>query len=158
MRALIHVGLAALVVIAPALCCCNLHYIVGSVAASHASCPATPQSESIPPIVAEPPSCCHHEVTPAKECCPANKPPERQADPKPKPQCPACERADTLPPQPTPEIAAAEPTGKLLLDVFRVQTGIPLEHLALIGGLDPPERAGVDTRYESLFLRHVLRC
>jgi hypothetical protein len=32
------------------------------------------------------------------------------------------------------------------------------EHLGLLGGLDPPERAGVDARSEALLARHVLRC
>jgi hypothetical protein len=38
------------------------------------------------------------------------------------------------------------------------RASLPVEHLGLLGGLDPPERAGVDTRYQALFVRHVLRC
>jgi hypothetical protein len=55
-------------------------------------------------------------------------------------------------------IAPPEFTGELLPVAFLVSVAIPFEHLGLLGGLDPPERAGVDTRSEALFSRHVMRC
>lgn len=162
MRALVHVGLAALLVIAPALCCCNLHYLTGrAVAAPCPSCTHAPAA----PVEAATPSCCHHEVAPqtAKQSCcnePAADTPESPSAPKPHaPECKcAAERADTAPPLVAPEIAAPEPTGEVILVAVLDPAAVPPEHFGLIGGLDPPERAGVDTLSEALFSRHVMRC
>jgi hypothetical protein len=158
MRALVHVGLAALLVIAPALCCCNLHYLTGRAVA--APCPSCTH-----PAEAVTPSCCRHEAPPesvTKSCCHEADAPESTPAPQPKPHAPECkcaaERADAAPPQAAPEIAAPEPAGEVLLLAVLFQAAVPPEHLGLIGGLDPPERAGVDCKSEALFARHVMRC
>lgn len=162
MRALVHVGLAALLVIAPALCCCNLHYLTGRAVA--APCPSCTHP-SATPAEAVAPSCCRHEASPepvTKSCCHEAEAPGSPPAPQPKPHPPECkcaaERADTAPPQVAPEIAAPEPTGEVLLVAVLLQSAVPLEHLGLVGGLDPPERAGVDCKSEVLFTRHAMRC
>lgn len=162
MRALVHVGLAALLVIAPALCCCNLHYLTGrAVAAPCPSCTHVPAA----PVEAATPSCCRHEAPlepVTKSCCHEADAPESTPAPLPKPHAPECkcaaERADTAPPQAAPEVAAPEPTGEVLLVAVLLQSAVPLEHLGLVGGLDPPGRAGVDSKSEALFSRHAMRC
>ncbi|MCE9563438.1 MAG: hypothetical protein K8U57_15470 [Planctomycetes bacterium] len=159
MRALVHIKLAALLVLAPALCCCNLHYLTGRAAASDSSFPMCPSCSPSSTATPEPPACCQHQATPAKNaCCAEPTVPDSKPDPKPQPQCKcACERSDAAPPQTAPEVATPEFTGELLPVLFLLQTAVPLEHLGLLGGLDPPERAGVDTRSEALFSRHVMR-
>ena len=162
MRALVHVGLAALLVIAPALCCCNLHYLTGrAVAAPCPSCTYTPAA----PVEAAAPSCCHHEPPPQaakKSCCHEPAADTSETPPASHPHTPECkcaaERADTAPPQAAPEVAAPEPTGEVILLAVLDPAAVPPEHFGLIGGLDPPERAGVDTLSEALFSRHVMRC
>jgi len=56
------------------------------------------------------------------------------------------------------QIASLEWSGELLSHTLVGIAGFSLEHLGLVGGLQPPERAGVDTRSASLFDRHVMRC
>lgn len=162
MRALVHVGLAVMLVIAPALCCCNLHYLTGRAgAAPHsAACPVCPQTPTPAPVATpELLSCCERAEL-AKQAAPTPLPqPENKPAPQPRPRdCPACERPDATTPELSPEVAAPEFTGVLLFVAFFNSTALPLEHLGLLGGLDPPERAGVDTRAEALFSRHVMRC
>src|SRR5262245_34576573 len=97
LRALIHIGLSALLVIAPALCCCNVRVLTGLRAASPGQPPACPScAEPAPPAT---PSCCHAEKTLAKpvrkaSCCrvaePAAEPaPSGTNDTKPTPWKPA---------------------------------------------------------------------
>lgn len=152
MRAWAQSGLAALLVLAPALCCCSVRGLVGLVTESAAP-PARP---SCPEPVAEPTkkSCCHD----AEPASPAPKP----AHPAPPAGIPDCkclgERLDATAPEAAPTVAEPEPTGELLPSASAVPAAVAPEHLGLLGGLDPPERAGVDARSDALFSRHVLRC
>lgn len=166
MRALFHIGLATLLVIAPALCCCNIRVLTGRVSASTGPAPACPSCPESAPAAKS--ACCETPVKPVrKSCCsepePESPAPTAQKSPAPQPPAaPHCkclgERPAGLQPQTAPEVAAPEPTGELLPAAFLVPAAVPPEHLGLIGGLDPPERAGVDARSEALFSRHVLRC
>jgi hypothetical protein len=73
--------------------------------------------------------------------------------------CNACfAKTEAIPPESAPTVADPEPTGEMIPLTLLGLTDIPPEHLGLLGGLDPPERAGVDMRTDSLFIRHVLRC
>jgi hypothetical protein len=154
LRSLIHFGLAALLVIAPALCCCTVRLLAGQLTPfprPNPTCPACPPSE------------------PALEsCCQAGETAGRDADPKqhskhPKPispqHCDMCfVQPDAIPPESAPEITDPQPMGERIPIALLGLTALPIEHLGLLGGLDPPERAGVDPRFDSLFMRHVLRC
>jgi len=100
-----------------------------------------------------------------KSCCHTSEPAKSDAQQQPKPatpkpgRCDFCgEKPNATPPKPIPSVAAPEPTGELIPVALLGLTALPLEHLGLLGGLNPAERAGVDTRSESLFARHVLRC
>jgi hypothetical protein len=171
LRPLIHVGLAALLVIAPALCCCNVRLLAGQLAASpmspmsNASCPACPQPE---PAV---PSCCHStKPSPNKSSCHANEPAKSDSDAQkqqkqkvpaaPKHQrCDFCgAKPDATLPKTVPTVDAPEPTGELIPVALLGLTVLPPEHLGLLVGLEHSEQSGVDTRFNSLFARHVLRC
>jgi hypothetical protein len=167
LRALVHVGLAALLVIAPALCCCNVRLIAGQFIAPstpNGSCPASPE-----PDPGLPSSCCHtaKAVAQKKSCCHDSQP-SRSDAPKPqnqsRPTAPqhrcdfCCAKPSATPPKNLTAVAAPEPTGELIPVALLGLTALPPEHLVLLGGLDPPEWAGVDCRSESLFARHVLRC
>lgn len=164
MHVVIHFGLAALLVIAPALCCCNVRLLAGLLTNSStpdSPCPVCPQPE---PVL---PSCCHSAKPVAKKsCCQASESAKNNAQQQPKPATPKPERCDfcfgekpnATPPKGAPSVASPEPTGELIPVSLLGFTALPIEQLGLVGGLDPPERAGVDTRFESLFTRHVLRC
>jgi hypothetical protein len=65
---------------------------------------------------------------------------------------------DAIPPESAPEVTDPQPMGELIPIALLGLTALPPEHLGLLGGLDSPERAGVDPRFDSLFMRHVLRC
>lgn len=143
MRTLLHVGLAALLTLAPALCCCNVRLFTGRAAAS-------PNPTR--------PSCCH----PKPVCCHEKEKAETPAPAPAAPEPPACkcfgERPDATPPEAAPTVADPEPTGELVPLGLLGLAGVSPEHLGLVGGLGPPERAGVDARSAALFDRHVLRC
>ena len=154
MRASLHIGLAALLVLAPALCCCNIPWLSSHATASASlPCPSCPASVATAPVSH---ACCDQdEAAPAAPV--AQSPAERQA-PTPT-HCQCCvDRPDTARTELAPTVAVPEPTGELLLVAFLGPVAVAPEHLGLLRGLDPPERAGVDARYESLFARHVLRC
>jgi hypothetical protein len=68
------------------------------------------------------------------------------------------ERVDSAPPTPASKLAPHEWTGELVTLALIGIVDISPEHRGLLGGLQPPERAGVDTRSAVLFERHVLRC
>jgi hypothetical protein len=159
---MLHVGLALLLVIAPALCCCNVR-LVGQLFAAPAKaapCPACPQpEESLPACCqtakkANKASCCR-EAEPNQS---PNKNPSQPPYPKQDRCDSCCERPDAAPPESAPKVASPEPTGEIVpLAILSVATFTP-EHLGLLDGLHQTERAGVDARSESLFSRHVLRC
>jgi hypothetical protein len=104
-------------------------------------------------------SCCHEpeaipESQPEDSKPAAAKPPASSSS-----KCQCCgELPDSTPPEPASVVIAPELAGDFILVEFLAVTAIPREHLRLLGGLDPPEGAGVDALYESLFSRHVLRC
>jgi hypothetical protein len=162
LRALIHVGLSALLVIAPALCCCNVRLLAGQFTASPSACHDSPQPEPAVPTccqIAKPEkaSCCH-EAEPAKANTPDQTNPSKPTAPK-QPRCDFCsDRPDAQLPEIAPTLSAPEPTGELVPLAVLGLTALPPEHLGLLGGLESPERAGVDTRSAVLFTRHVLRC
>lgn len=151
-RALAHLGLAAALVLAPAFCCCQAR------AAAFSHQPAAPATAPAPATALTPVhSCCgtaKHSELPA----PA-KPAEPQPSPHSPPACACClERPVAAQTERAPAVEAAAPTGELLLPaVVLLAAGCP-EHSVLSRGLDPPDRAGVDVRSESLFVRHQLRC
>ncbi len=163
MRTPVHVGLAALLVIAPTLCCCNFQFLSGRAnAATHVPFYPACSQNTLTSSVGQSASCCHLMAAPApKPCCESNATndtPESKPNPQSPKHCPACDRPDSALPQDSPEVASLEATGELLPVAFLHQTAIPFEHFGLIGGLDPPEGAGVDMLYEVLFARHVMRC
>jgi len=165
MRFLVHIGLAILLVIAPTLCCCSVRTALARVAAP--SPPRLPTS-STPPAKSGPveASCC--QATPvahpvAKSCCHTELAAKNHI-PAPKPTAPPPSKCVCCVKQPdaTPPQLATVPATLLPGDFVPVEllalVAIPPEHLGLLGGLDPPEHAGVDTRSEALFARHVMRC
>jgi hypothetical protein len=168
LRAVVHVGLSALLVIAPALCCCNVRLLAGAAVASPVQTPASAPAPQPAPL----PSCCHTEKPvpkPAKKasCChdagPASADTKSVPQPAPKPakpsRCDCCgERPAATPPEGAPSVAAPEPTGELVPLALVGLADISPEHLGLSGGLEPSGRTGVDTRSAALFERHVLRC
>lgn len=148
-RALVHIGLAAALVLAPALCCCKARGL--------AAAPASPSPAQSPPsnhsCCAKVHSCCHEDAEP-----PA-KPSAPEPAPRHSPGSCACnaERPAAAQTESKPTVAAAEPTGEL----------VPLPHAALAGasehrgfgrGPRPPNAAGADAKSAALFDRHVMRC
>jgi hypothetical protein len=104
-------------------------------------------------------SCCH-EPEAIPESQPKGSEPAAPQSPASSPSKCQCfgELPDSTLPEPASAVIAPELAGDFVLVEFLAVTAIPREHLRLLGGLDPPERAGVDALYESLFSRHVLRC
>lgn len=150
-RSLVHIGLALALVLAPTLCCCKVRGLAGAAYA------APPQSPQLPPPVAS----CHGTT---KSCChepPPDAPARTDHKPAPRPapgSCACCaERPDAAQTESKPTVAAAEPTGELLPLALALGAGAP-EHLGLVRGLHPPDRAGVDARSAALIDRHVMRC
>jgi len=163
LRLLIHVGLAAHLAIAPALCCCGVRLFAAQLAASPTkrSGPECPRPE---PAV---PSCCHATtVSTPRGCCREEESTGRNSENAPHPskapspdRCEMCFlRTDAVPPETCPVVDDRQPTGERIPVALIGLAALPPEHLGLLGGLDPPERAGVDARSNSLFLRHVMRC
>jgi hypothetical protein len=156
MRALVHVGLAVVITLAPVFCCCK---VLGSGAGAHAApAPAPPAT----PRPVE--SCCAPAAKPHKSCCdeieePAPTPDDQPAAPKSPASCACCaERPTAAQTESKPQVAAAEPTGEILPPAhFALAAGLPA-HSGLFRGLHPPDFAGADARFEALFLRHTLRC
>jgi hypothetical protein len=163
MRASLHIGLAALLVLAPALCCCNVSWFGGRASAAVTSlpCPSCPESTPATPAPKAPVrhSCCHEEEPAPVVAIPVHATPAKHDAPGHAPRCQCCtDRPAAALPEPGPVIAAPEPTGELLPLALPGLAAVAPEHLGLLRGLDPPERAGVDALYEALFARHVLRC
>lgn len=156
MRALVHIGLAVAIVVAPTFCCCKVR---GLGAVAHAAPTLQPAS----PLPVEPcgkkvkASCCHiPKDTPRP--APAERPDSEPAKPAGSDSCACCgERSDAAQTESKPTVAAAQPTGELLPLAAAAVAGFP-EHAAWSCGTHPPDRAGVDARSAALFERHVLRC
>ena len=144
MRSLAHFGLSLAVILAPALCCCNLRWMAAAGEVAH--CP------TCPPPAAEDACCkksCCHEVEPE----PAPTAPTKAPAPS---CCCSAERPVAANTEAKPDVPAAEFTGEIL--ALAHTPALAPEHTRLASGLDPPERAGVDARSAVLFDRHVLRC
>jgi len=159
MRVRVHIGLAVLVALAPALCCCNVAWLSGrAIASPVVPCPACEEAPAASPQSPAPeqPSCCRHDAPSeaARGDAPADLP---QSSPPTRCKC-CVERSDAALPVAPVTAADAEPASELLPPAANTPAAIPPEHLGLLCGLDPPERAGVDARSEALFARHVLRC
>jgi hypothetical protein len=150
MRALSHIGLSLAVILAPALCCCNLRWMAAASEPTH--CPTCPQPAPKPakPSCCQP-ACCHEAEQDARTA-PAPTPPKA-----PSPAC-CCnaERPAAALTVTKPQVPTAEFTGEILALVHA--SAVTPEHAGLVSGLDPPERAGVDARSAALFDRHVMRC
>jgi hypothetical protein len=150
-RALVHIGLAVALIVAPALCCCKARGLA-SVAHAHPQ-PAQPPQGAQPAH-----SCCEKVV---HSCCHDEQPPATPEKPEPAPQptsgkC-ACgvERPTAAQTETKLTVAAAEPTGELLpLPHFIAAV---TEHRGATRGTRPPD-AGVDAKSAALFDRHVMRC
>jgi hypothetical protein len=155
-RAFIHVGLAVAIALAPTLCCCQAR---GLGAVAHAAAPEPPPVESCCAHAAKPKhSCCHGIEEPAPPV-PAHSPNHKPAAPKPPAPCACClERPTAAQTESKPQVAAAAATGELLPPAHvALSAGFPT-HSGLFRGRHPFDLAGVDARYETLFLRHTLRC
>lgn len=169
LHAVTHIGLSALLVIAPALCCCNVRLLAGQFGSFSKA--DTTHSSSQKDELSTQPSCCHAEKSTAPKsmkrasCCHQPAPSSENSSSSEKPtnpapsQCEFCgERPHAIPPENAPTVAAPEPTGEVLPLVYLFAAAVAPEHFGLMGGLEPPERAGVDTRFTILFEHHVLRC
>lgn len=141
MRTTSHIGLSLALLVAPALCCCNLRWFAA--AGEPPPLPASAPAKS---------TCCQ------KTCCR-----EAEQDPASAPQKAPAPRCSCLPDRPVaahteakPDIPSAEFTG--LIVPTAIAPAADPDHAALAAGQDPPERAGVDARSAALFARHVMRC
>ena len=114
LRAIVHVGLAAILVIAPALCCCSVRLLAAQIVAPSSTpiCPSCPQPEPITP------SCCTSKKS---SCCQSAEPVKNETPYQPRPAAPQqhrCDYCDIKPeatlPKSMPTIADPEPTGELL--------------------------------------------
>ena len=141
-RAIIHIGLAAAVVLAPALCCCQTGWFAKPARSAHPS--------------AAPESCC---AKAKKTCCDKSNTPTPPAEKPHAPECVCCaERPDAALTEARPAETPPRPTGELLsLALAGLLAGFP-EHAASVTLANPPDRSGVDARSAALFERHVLRC
>lgn len=146
LQALVRVGLGLLLLLAPALCCCQARWLFAGAAAA-------------PVVVAEtaprPASTCPH-------CCRAEQPAEPTPEapaPKPLPANPHCIFCDgqavAITADPAPQPSSPSDTGELLPAFL---SPVATAHPAFAVGFGPPERAGVDARSAALFDRHVMRC
>lgn len=161
MRSLIHVGLAALLVVAPALCCCTVRNLTGLALAHLVT--------DLPASAVTGDACCH-TVKPARTakkagCCQATDSEKPESANKPQPtapkqdRCQVCEdRLEAIPPEIAQLATGPGSTGELMPIDNHWLPGLPIESQNLIGGPDPTGWVGGDSRYNSLFLRHVLRC
>ena len=161
LRAFAHIGLAALFFIAPALCCCSPRLLArqfvahspvrrpmsglpGTRAGSTVLLPPSPRMVQL--------SCCH-----VSEAAQPDSRAQHQPPATPQPRCDFCvEKSVATPPKSGPSFESPQPTGELIRSALLGLTTLPLEHLGLLGGLDPHEWTGVDTRSECLFVRHVI--
>ena len=152
-RVLVHIGLAATLVLAPTLCCCKVRGLGASAHAASVPASLPAPGESCHPKKA---SCCHE----AQKGAPQShaKPTDHKPTPHPAPDSCACcgERPDAAQTENKPTVAAAEPTGELL-PLATACAGAP-EHSRSGRGLLPLAWAGVDARSAALFDRHVMRC
>ncbi len=161
-RAIIHIGLAVALVLSPTLCCCKSRWLAAPAQAANVSVIAQCVPNTSPePVEVE--SCCAKK---AKSCCLHTEQPQSpqntgtsQPLPRHAPECACCvERPDAALTEITTGEEEPRQSGEFLpLAVAGLAAGSHA-HSTRVREAKPPERAGVDARYESLFLRHVLRC
>jgi hypothetical protein len=161
LREVIRIGLALVMAVAPAFCCCQSRSIAGLARASTIEPDASPTSSTPPP------SCCHTEkpfkVVRKAGCCSEHlavgekSKPGKATPPQQRECCCALERLQAVPPEVRPHDIAPDRSGELLPLALIGLGNASLEHLDLLGKLHS-RRAGVDTRFTALFVRHVLRC
>jgi hypothetical protein len=153
-RVLVHIGLSALLVIAPALCCCKARELGSAVRA--APLPAPAPAAPVHSCCVKTHSCCHDALPDAPK--PTAEPTQHHQKPQSTPSSCACcaERPAAAQTESKPTVAAAEPTGELLPLFDAALVGSP-EHFGPVRG-QPPDRTGVDARSAALFERHVMRC
>jgi hypothetical protein len=163
-RAIIHIGLAVALVLAPTLCCCKSRWLAAPAQAANvpviAHCVPSPSPKPVEPELE---SCCAKK---AKTCCLHTEPaqPSQQTGNEPSaprhaPECACCmERPDAALPEITTGEEHPQQIGEFLSLAVAYGAAGDATHASRVCEAKPPERAGVDARYESLFLRHVLRC
>lgn len=146
-RTLVHVGLAVMFVIAPALCCCKAR---GFTAVAKAT-PTSPQTAQTPQTEE---SCCQK----IRSCCEDATDPPVVPEPAPRHDSCACntERPTAAQTESKPTVAAAEPTGELVALPHAALVASP-EHRGPNRGAHPPN-AGTDAKSAALLDRHVMRC
>jgi hypothetical protein len=155
MKAVLHTGLSLVLVLAPALCCCNVRWLASTAAAAPSPPPACPHCPAPEPE----PSCCHAA---AASCCheaAAPAPVQEPAKPAPAPTC-GCsvERPAAVPAGKSVTVDKPEASADLLPVPAALGGAFVPAAGAAHGGHDPPDRAGADARSDALFSRHVLRC
>lgn len=145
MKALVHVGLGLLLLLAPALCCCQTRWVTG-------------RADAAPVAPAAPAPACPHCA--AEAPAPASDTPDAPArKPAPvNPHCVYCDgQASAIPTEPQPQPEAPAFAGEWLPVLGFLPAVVP-SHPAFSTGLFPSERTGVDARSAALFDRHVMRC
>lgn len=151
-RALIYIGLALALVLAPTLCCCKAGWLTPTAGSALTRVIAQPTSGP-----AE--SCCHRVK---KACCDTGTHDHTSTSPeKPGPAhapvCACCqERPEAAPPEGAVTESNPQPTGELLALALSDLLGAPVH--AVSPRFTIALGAGVDARYSALFERHVLRC
>lgn len=162
-KAAVSVWLAMILAISPAFCCCTNRALARFVAA-----PVTSHSQQLPEQPSSKRTCCHAAPTqPAPDgreaigadrlgvtTCGSNN-----AIPTPSapPCCCSTDRLDLTSTASQANTLPEVSTDWLPLPGFLPAVSSP-EHADFVGGLDPPERSGVDARSAALFERHIMRC
>lgn len=151
MTALVRIGLAVLLTLTPALCCCNANWFTSRAGAAS---PAVSAPVTAPRPVSACPHCRQFEeptTAPVEPGSPAPPPGT------PSPHCIFCDGQGTvILPESAPHPDRPAFSGELV-PVAGFDAVLPV-HPARFAGLFPPERAGVDARSAALFDRHVMRC
>jgi hypothetical protein len=155
-KAAVRIGLALVLVLAPALCCCNVWWLASPATANPPASPACPACPT--PVPAAHSCCLDIEATPPASTT-AHDPTHNGPAPPSAPSCVCCDdRPDAALTEREPDLAGLRLFAGWLPVLWAVPPAVAPEHTGLRGGLDPPERAGVDARSAALFDRHVLRC
>lgn len=161
MNLLVRVGLAVVLVIAPALCCCNGHRLARLVASEPVAEANPADTERTTPDAAMSKRSCCHEVAPAPHCPQEGSRPSLTASPPCPPVAPCCCSVD----RPGPSLTATPPEAEssaISIDLVPLPWFLPalhsLAHADFVRGFDPPERSGIDALSEALFARHVMHC